>query len=131
MTARRDVGETLIEVLLTIVIIGVTVTALLSSLAAAGNAGNLQRSGAQGDYVLRNYATLVKTKAQQCTVGAQFSAAYSGALPPGFSVSTIPAGTVCPDVAATLPALPYLSLTLTVNGPLGYHDSLNVVVRTP
>ena len=121
---RRDAGETLVEVLLTIVIIGLTVTALLSSLAAAGNAGNLQRSSVQGDYILRNYATVAKAAAQLCTAGGTYAPSYTAALPPGFTVGPV-APVLCPNVSS------YLPVTLTVAGPLGYDDSLDVLVRTP
>ena len=56
MRAERDVGETLIEIVVTIVIVGLTIAALLSSLATVGNAGNAQRRSVQTDVVMRNYA---------------------------------------------------------------------------
>jgi type II secretory pathway pseudopilin PulG len=125
MRARADVGETLIEILFTIVIIGLTATALLSSLAAAGKAGNVQRSSVQADYILRNYATVAKSAAQQCVASAPYSAPYVAALPAGFSVGPIPSGTLCPLASSSLP------ITLTVAGPLGLSDSVVVVIRTP
>ena len=121
MRARTDIGETLIEIVFTIVIIGLTVTALLSSLATAGNAGNAQRTSVQADYVLRNYAAATKAATLSCIAGAGYSLSYTAnALYP---VSG--AGTVCPPASAPQ------SLTLTVTGPRGYSDSVVVMVRTP
>ena len=121
MRARTDIGETLIEIVFTIVIIGLTVTALLSSLATAGNAGNAQRISVQADYVLRNYAAATKAAAQTCTPGAVYTLAYTANAV--FPVSG--AGTVCPATSSPQ------SLTLTVTGPRGYSDSVVVLVRTP
>jgi type II secretory pathway pseudopilin PulG len=124
MRTRADVGETLIEILFTIVIITLTATALLSSLAAAGKAGNVQRSSVQADYILRNYATVAKSAAQQCVASAPYSAPYVAPLPAGFSVGPIPSGTLCPAASTFLP------ITLTVAGPL-FSDSVVVLIRTP
>jgi type II secretory pathway pseudopilin PulG len=122
--ARADVGETLVEILFTIVIIGLSITALLSSLAAAGNAGNAQRGSVQADTVLRNYAEAAKTAAQKCVADAAFPIVYPAPVAL-FPVSTIPAGTKCPATTVLLP------LTFTVSGPLLLSDSVVVVVRTP
>ncbi|MEY2399984.1 MAG: hypothetical protein QOJ08_95 [Ilumatobacteraceae bacterium] len=128
MRARTDIGETLVEVLLTIVIIGLTVTALLSSLAAASNASNVHRSSVQSDYILRNYAAATKAAAQLCVAGATFTVSYTP--PTGFSVGGVAAGSLCPGPSTT--PLPFVApFTLTVAGPLGFHDALDVRVRTP
>ena len=128
MRARKDTGETLVEIMLTIVIIGLTVTALLSSLASAGSAGNLQRISVQADTVLRDYAAVTKAAAQRCVPGAPFTVSF---VPPThFAVSGIPAGTLCAG-PNTVPQPFLLSLTLTVTGPAAFRDSVEVVVRTP
>jgi type II secretory pathway pseudopilin PulG len=123
-----DAGESLVEILMTIMIIGLTVTALLSSLASAGNASNVHRSSVQGDYILRNFAAAAKASAQLCTPGAAFAVAYTP--PIGFAVGGIALGSVCPGPATS--PVPYVTpFTLTVVGPLGFHESLDVRVRTP
>ena len=124
MRARNDIGETLIEIALTVVIVGVTVAALLSSLGTAGKAGNSQRRGVQADYVLRNYAAATKAATDACLAGAAYSVVYTP--PAGFSVSG--AGSTCPPVAS---AVPGPTLTLTVVDPMGLSDSVVVRVRTP
>ena len=125
MRARNDVGETLIEIVLTIVIVGLAAGALLSSLATAGNAGNAQRRSVQVDYVLRNYAVAAKVGVQNCITNAKYDVTYLA--PTGFSVSGVAAiGNNCPLASTTQP------LTLTVTQvSSGFHDSMDIRVRTP
>jgi type II secretory pathway pseudopilin PulG len=121
MRARGDRGETLVEILLTVMIIGLTVTALISSLATVSNAGNAQRISVRSDAVLRNYADATKLATQRCVAGANYTVVF--APPSGFTVKG--AGTVCPDLGTTT------KLTLTVDGPSGFHDGVDIRVRTP
>jgi type II secretory pathway pseudopilin PulG len=121
--ARRDAGETLVEIMFTIVIIGLTVTALLSSLGTVGKAGNAQRNGVKADFVLRGYAEATKLGAQSCTVGATYTVTYTP--PTGFTPSVTPVGNACPPVAT--PKL----LQLKVLGPLGLQETLQIKVSTP
>jgi type II secretory pathway pseudopilin PulG len=124
MRGRRDAGETLVEILLTVVITGLTITALISSLGVAGNAGNAQRSSVQTDVVMRNYAEATKAGAQLCVnvVGATYIVDY--VAPPGFTVATNPADKVCPIAVTKL-------LELKVTGPMGFHETMQIRVRTP
>jgi type II secretory pathway pseudopilin PulG len=125
MRARRDTGETLVEILLTVVITGLTITALISSLGVAGNAGNAQRSSVQTDVVIRNYAEATKAGAQGCVdvAGATYIVDYTP--PPGFTVATDPTGSVCPALDTTQ------LLRLDVTGPLGLNQTMQIKVRTP
>ena len=123
MRARRDAGELLVEILLTVVITGLTVTALVSSLGVAGNAGNAQRSSVQTDVVMRNYAEATKAAAQLCVTGSTYDVIYTPPL--GFTVATDPSDELCPAVGTTKP------LVLEVNGPMGFHDTMEIRVRTP
>jgi Tfp pilus assembly protein PilV len=123
MRERRDAGETLIEILFTVVITGLTITALIASLATAGNAGNVQRNSLRGDIVMRNYAEATKAAAQTCVAGATYTVVYTP--PTGFTSTTVPTGTVCPAVAT--PRL----LQLVVTGPLGLRETMQVKVSTP
>jgi type II secretory pathway pseudopilin PulG len=123
MRARRDAGETLVEILLTVMITGLTITALVSSLGVAGNAGNAQRSSVQTDVVMRNYAEATKAGAQVCVVGATYVVDY--VAPSGFTIATSPTDKACPNVTTTK------LLALTVTGPLGFHETMQIKVRTP
>jgi type II secretory pathway pseudopilin PulG len=118
--AGRDIGETLVEVLLTIVLISLTVTALVSSLATTGNAANAQRASVKADYVLRNYAEASKAAAEHCVLEPGYTVPLP-TLPPGFSVSS---DSFCPNVTSLQP------ITLTVEGPFGV-KTLQIKVRIP
>lgn len=142
MRARGDGGETLIEILFTIVIVSLTFSALFTSLATAGNAGNVQRISVQADVVMRNFAEATKLAAKTCE-------GVSGATPPStynvvFPVppSTLPlrfvptvtgvgAGTGV-GVGSTCPAVgtPQL-LTLAVQVPLGPTVTMQIKVIKP
>ncbi|MGZ6949652.1 MAG: type IV pilus modification PilV family protein [Ilumatobacteraceae bacterium] len=125
MNARRDIGETLIEVLLTIVIISVTITALVASLATAANAGTAQRNSVRIDVVLRSYAEATKSAVQGCVVGGTYTVTYQP--PAGFTAGGVPAGSACPPITGTQPP----PLQLTVTGPSGSHATMQLRVRTP
>jgi type II secretory pathway pseudopilin PulG len=121
MRARGDVGETLIEILFTIVIISLTFTALFTSLATTGNAGNVQRVSVQADVVMRNYAEAIRSATQTCVAGTSYTLVYP-APPSGFT----PTGAgVCPS-AGTVQLL-----TLQVQVPLGPPVTMQIAVATP
>jgi type II secretory pathway pseudopilin PulG len=125
-TRRRDAGDTLIEILCTIMIVGLTVGALLSSLGTVGRAGNAQRNGVRADSVLRSYAEATKAGVQSCVQAippATYTVLY---VPPAGYVSTVePTGNVCP--ASDAPRL----LKLKVSGPLGLQATMQIKVGAP
>jgi type II secretory pathway pseudopilin PulG len=123
MRAQRDLGETLIEILLTVLISGLTITALVSSLATAGRAGNVQRSSVQGDIVMRNYAEATKLAVKTCVVGASYTVVFTA--PDGFKATSLPTTLTCPVVAT--PRV----VELKVTGPLGLEEKMSIRVRTP
>ena len=121
---RGDVGETLIEILLTVFLTGLTITALLSSMATAGNAGNVQRSSVQLDVLMRNYAEATKAAVEGCVTGGTFTVVLPAA-PAGFALPLPPINVPCPVV--TIP----VKLNLTVTGPLGISETMPLWIRTP
>jgi len=123
MREYRDRGETLIEIILTVVITTITVTALVSSLATAGTAGQAQRGSVTADGVMRNYAEAVKAAGRTCTNGGVYKVRFTP--PAGFAVSAAPPISRCPP-----PASP-LVLTLAVDGPTAFDQTMQIVVRTP
>jgi type II secretory pathway pseudopilin PulG len=124
MRGRTDRGDTLIEIVITIVIVSLTVTALISSLATTGAAGQAQRVSALTDTVLRNYAEATKAAARTCTDGGtHYSPTYEP--PTGFVSSATPSGGICPAVDTTE------LLTLAVTGPSGVTQTMEIVVRAP
>jgi len=135
---RQDTGETLVEVLLTVVIVGLTFTALISSLGMAGNAGNSQRQSVQADVVMRNYAEAAKAAVQTCVVGGTYTVAAAVPLPadptlPVLTASLTVAGS--PGVAGVAIPCPPLAttqvLTLQVRRPDGTRLTMDIRVRTP
>ena len=113
------------EVMLTIVIISLTVTALLAALGSVSRAGTAQRNGVRADSVLRSYAEAIKVGAQLCTtVGAAYTVTTL-APPTGFTQSVLPTGNICPPIAT--PTL----LTLKVLGPLGLSETMQIKVGMP
>jgi type II secretory pathway pseudopilin PulG len=120
---RRDVGETLVEIVMTVVIVGIAVTALISGLATTTSASTTNRATADGDTVMRNFAEAIKDAAGTCVDGLPIVAGYTP--PAGFGATISPANPVCPAVTETQ------RLTLDVTGPSGVHQAMQIVVRTP
>ena len=132
MRARGDSGETLMEVLFTIVIVSLTFSALFTALATAGNAGNVQRTSVQSDVVLRNYAEATKAAAQDCVDPGTYTVIYPATLPTGFAISVTGTGSAAVGLPSTCPSpsAPQ-TLTLKVTGPLSFKATMDIRVRTP
>jgi len=122
MRALRDAGESLVETVLSVVLISLTVTALVSSLATAGNAGTAQRNSVKTDIVMRDYAEAIKSVTQGCVANQPYTVGFTP--PSGFTVWMDKAPS-CPTVAT-----PQL-LTLSVKAPSGATTSMQIRVRTP
>ena len=132
MRARGDSGETLIEVLFTIVIVSLTFSALFTALATAGNAGNVQRTSVQSDVVLRNYAEATKAAALDCVYPGTYTVVYPATLPAGFNISVAGTGAAAVGLPSTCPsASAPQTLTLKVTGPLSFQATMDIRVRTP
>ena len=123
MREQHDRGESLLEVLMTVIITGLTITALVSSLANTAAAGNAQRRSVTSDAVVRNFAEAVKNATSTCTAGAAYTVAYQ--IPPTYTVTVQPSAQTCPAVAVTK------LLLITVSDAAGGHSELQIKVRTP
>ncbi len=136
----NETGDTLLEILLALVVIGLVVGAFMATFSTQGTASTTQRSFVTADGILRRYAEKTKSAVRkQCTtVGNTFSVSYdpSTAPPahPGYSVNPLssqpcpPRSTPSPTYA---PGQPWAPITLTVTLPNGLTRSLKLVVRSP
>lgn len=111
------------EIVLTVMIIGITITALVSGLASVAGAGNAHRVGVESDTVLRNAAEALKSAARECTAGASLRTDL--VVPAGFVVAFSPDDTSCPDVRDSR------RVEVSVVAPGGIRQAITVVVRTP
>jgi type II secretory pathway pseudopilin PulG len=128
-------GETLVEILIAIVLIGAVFGAYFASYATAATGSRTQRDLVTADGILRNYAESIKQAVQDPANGcgnsnvSTFTAPYS--VPPqfssGFSVSSTPSvvGQSCP------PKTSVQNEHLVVTLPDHSTRSLDISVRTP
>ena len=123
MRQHHDEGESLLEVIMTIVITGLTITALVSSLANTAAAGNAQRRSVTSDAVLRNFAEAVKDATSTCAAGATYTIDYQA--PPTYTVTLQPSDQMCP--AAAVAQL----LLITASDAAGSRSEMQIKVRTP
>jgi prepilin-type N-terminal cleavage/methylation domain-containing protein len=126
---RNQQGETLIEVLMAIVLIGAISSAYFFAESTHSRVSSLNKELVTADGVARSYAELAKATVRNgCTAGAPFSVSY---IPPtNFIVSTPPAGQpnrqICP-ASAIQPQI----IVLTVTTPSNVARTLSFEVRTP
>jgi prepilin-type N-terminal cleavage/methylation domain-containing protein len=131
---RDETGFTLVEVTITLVILGIAVVALLNGLLAAIGQSNFHRKDAIVDTTLRDYAENIKyavlLDCPQSTAGATFTVTYTP--PTGYSATSapaLPANSPCPS--------PTQTVTLTSSDDTGTPSarrtsaSLTIVLAVP
>ncbi len=126
-TMADERGDSLIEIIVAIVVIGLVVSAITAAISTSENGSVSHRQLVTGDAAMRNYAEAAKTAVRtSCTSsGATWSAAYpSPGLPPGYSVTAL-SGQSCPSVTATA------TVGIHVQLPNGTAKTMDIVVRTP
>ena len=126
---RRDqAGDSLIEIILAIVVIGIVVTALLAAIVTNENGSVSHREMVTADHILRNYAETVKSDVRTgCTsAGVVWTSSYAvPSASPGYAVNALS------STDRTCPALTTAQvLTLQVTLPNGSAKSLAIAVRT-
>ena len=125
MRRRDEGGETLVELLIAIVIMGLVVGAVFATYATAATAAKSQRDFVTADAELRDYAEALQTAAKSCTPGAPLVPAAPATPYPYSDLSTTPANPTCPPVTAVLP------ITISVTPPGTPAQKLTTYVRTP
>ena len=125
MRKGGDEGESLVEIVMALVLIGLVVSALMAGLATVARASKSQRDLVKVDTVMRAYAESVKHQVRkECTIpGASYVDPFAASPPAGFIASQTGPQT-CP--AATAVGLH----TLTV-GSNGVSRSMDIEVRLP
>jgi prepilin-type N-terminal cleavage/methylation domain-containing protein len=129
---RRDErGDTLIEIIIALVIIGGVISAFFAAYGTSATASNAHRDLVTADAALRGYAEATKDGVRTCLKNAtgppQYNETYEVAYTPprGFSVDPPPGTRQCPTPDVTAP------VTISVTLPNGQQRSLDLVVRTP
>lgn len=124
---RDEAGDTLVEICITLVIIGLVVGAFLATYATASTASKAHRDLVTADAVLRDYAEATKNAVRSCTGGGSYTMTYPRPLPAKFIAISPPSGTVrsCPAV------LSVQQVDLTVTMPNTKVKKLSIDVRTP
>lgn len=90
MTARRprhsEAGTTLVEVLITVMILGVAFVAFLGGMGTSIMSSDLHRRQAEGETLVRRYAEFVKAQPYASGCPASYSSAGFTPVPPRFTV---------------------------------------------
>jgi prepilin-type N-terminal cleavage/methylation domain-containing protein len=122
-------GETLIEVLIAIVLLGAISSAYFIGATTQTRASASNRELVQADAVARSYAELAKSAVRTgCTPGAAFTVDTSS-FPAGYTPSTPTSGPhqqLCPQ-SPTSPQI----IDLTITTPHNYSENLSFEVLTP
>lgn len=91
MTARRprpsEAGATLIEILVTVMILGVAFVAFLGGMGTSIMSSDLHRRQAEGETLIRRYAEFVKAQPYAAACPASYSSAGFSPVPSGFTVA--------------------------------------------
>jgi type II secretory pathway pseudopilin PulG len=129
---HHDNGETLIEVLAAIIILGTAIAALLAGLGSAVLNSSRHRDLATGNALLRGYAEAVKqsTRAGYVNCATTYNvSSTSYTLPAGWAVPTnavaVPAGCSGANDPGTQ------QVTITIVTPKNVSQSLDIWVRKP
>jgi type II secretory pathway pseudopilin PulG len=130
MTTRRhdEAGETLVEILIALIIMGLVVGAFFGAITTGSNASRSERNLASADAVLRNYAETAKQSVRvTClgqTAGTPFTVGYTP--PSGFQVTANgPNGLTCPSPSGVN------EIDIVATTPSGTQEKLSIDVRTP
>jgi prepilin-type N-terminal cleavage/methylation domain-containing protein len=127
VTSRRsEAGETLIEIIIALVIVGLVVSAYFATYSTSALASTSHRDLVTADGLLRGTAETIKGAIRRDCVTSTTYTTTLPTVPANFSPPTVtPPGQNCP--AATPPQ----PVTITVQLPNGATKSLHIEVRSP
>ena len=130
MIKTRDRGESLIEVVITILIISVAVVALIASLASASRSSIAHRRAQDTDVVLRDFAEAVKLATATCTPSATYTVSYTP--PSGYTLGGEADDGLFDGQSGTCPATTSVQLvTVSVTYTGTAANTIQFAVRTP
>lgn len=120
---RRDVGESLNEVIITIVVISLAVTALFAALNTATASAKSHADRAKNDAIVRDLAESVKNATATCEPGEPYTVTFTA--PTGYTAAITPSSGICPPVTEVQ------IVSIEVTPPAGNPQRIDVAVRTP
>ena len=125
---RGEAGETLVEIVLSLVVMSLVVAAMYASFATASTGSKNHRDLVTADAVLRNSAEATKAAVRKSCAnhGSTYSATYSA--PAGFTPPTDIVNQACPPTTGS-GQTPTVLLTVTL--PSGSQKKLSISVITP
>jgi type II secretory pathway pseudopilin PulG len=123
---RTQAGDSLIEIIIAIVVIGIVTSAIVAAIATSENGSSAHRRLVTADTVLRNWAEAAKTAVRtSCSSsGGTWTATYPPPLPSGYTLAPL-TGQACPAVTTTG------LMTIQVTLPNGIVKSMQIATRTP
>ncbi len=130
LAGSDDRGDTLVEIVLSIVVIGVVFGAFFAAISTESTASTAHRNFVTADALLRDYAETAKAAARaDCPTSTTYTTTTTS-LPTGFSVANgtgfVGGDGVCPSDTSSVQQAEFIA-TL----PSGTTRSLQIDVRTP
>jgi hypothetical protein len=126
MTDRRsEAGETLLEIIMALVIVGLVVSAYFATYTTSALGSTSHRDLVTADGLLRGTAESIKGAIRHdCATSTTYTTTTTS-IPPGFTIPPPTATQDCPPSTSTQP------IEITVQLPNGATKELNIEVRSP
>jgi len=141
MHQRSDVGETLIELVVAIAILGIAAVAILSGLLMSVQSSVMDRNNATGGAYVRSFAEAIQTSVDSAgykpcaTAAAAYAAVSVPDLPTGFitSVTAVQSWTGSSWGPCAVDGVQRLDLKVTTTGDALHraNETLTVIIRQP